>query len=1648
MRPDPLKDPLSPALRPSAKPKRLGAGLALLLLTVLGVVTPSLHAEIHLNYQFVRLSLTNSAGDSANKINNRGMITGTLDGADGVSRGYLYFDGGERERGGAAGSSFTEWEGINEAGTLAGYSADPADPKGNTYKAFVRKADGSLQAIGWPGDTNFNFTVDINNAGEVAGGSSTVGWVRKPDDTYVVFNTPGYQTSGAWGLNEAGIAVGVAFNGFFDKANGLIYDTKTDTFQIWNYPGAAQTTLYGINNRGDIVGGYKETVANAEVPFVRWADGSTQVITFAEEPSIRVYGINDTRVIVGRYQDTNKINHSFLAYPSIPVKRYTMTRIDVPGAVHTTANAINTNGVMAGEWYNADYSINKGYLRTADGKFTIIEPDPSYGSMSIFALNNQNDIAGFMESDGYVRYGTNFTILTPSGAGNTYARGLNDAGVVVGDAVGAQGNFAWRYDRTNLTKVEIPGAILSGFESINNRGDLLGYAVYSLVGNAVTNRLSYRFLLQGTNLSTVTFPNATASYFSSITDQGTILGFARQASTGTRNRYFLYEEGKFTEIEFVGEPGWHGIGASGLDNNGQIVGSFQTADGIFHGYIATPEKDLPHFNFQTFDLPGTKDTLLADIDNDGRLVGRYHDLNDLGHGFFQDGTNVLSFNVTGNTATFATGFDSSGRMVGFYRDAANPDVQHGFLRETNGTFVTIDSPGQTTTTYLWRLNDAGQINGYHFEDEPFFIRSFRREADKSFTTNLVFPGSPLGTVTRGMNSAGTLTGWKWDDNLHLQGVIVNGTNFSSVFTVPGWENTLPGDINNSGAIAGTVNNGFETFAGFFRTSDGRTSVFTPPGAASVEVFGLNDAGVIVGEYVDQTGRHHGFIATPVPGIDHGDTDIGIAFEEGAFDLHIHHEVTDTEYAPTEATLVVGTAAEQPIPDTVALSFLGRPGYSTWILPAVENSDLLFLGVAAEEIEKGIFVNDRLTLSLVTVTGRGDVAMYTSDSFGNPVVHFNSADGINANDTIDLVAGSHQHVNWAFNAPGTYRIGLRASGTLVAGNKSVTSEVAYYTVEVPETKLPQPPEPDNTVYLVTDLGTFGGTLFNTAIDVNNQGVVVGGSSLTNNIDHPIFRWENGVLENLGLIGGRTAGAEAISDTGWIVGASTTPAGDSEPYVPYRLGPNGIFEQITLILGAQNGEAHDVNDRGTTVGTLDLPGGRMRAFLSPTNGPTIDLGTFGGDSSGAEGLNNAGIIVGWAHLANGQQRAFRRAGSGSLDPATDDLGTLGGDSSRATAVSETGKVVGRSRDTNAMQRAFLWEQGIGMQDLGSLGGGNVWAFAINTNDQVVGWGTLDPADAFADHTHAWVWNSAHGMRDLNTLVPFGTGLEITAAYGINDRGWIAGGGILLSEGSERPLLLRPATRVGTGDTDIGIAFEDDAFNLHVHHEATDTEYAPDQALLHIAAVAQTTVPSNDSFRFLGPSGAPVWILPQAENPKLLFLGLAAEEITNGVFVADQVNLALVSVEGPGNVAVYTVDGFGVPQVKWNSADGLDNQDAYTLSTGGHQHVNWAFSKPGYYRLGLQASGTLSAGNKAVTSEVAYYHFEVVSPEVELRLTRSDAAKLALTVTTQDGIVYQLQSAGSITGPWSNLGQPFIGTGRDKQFTVPVGGGAAFYRVTRGN
>ncbi len=199
------------------------------------------------------------------------------------------------------------------------------------------------------------------------------------------------------------------------------------------------------------------------------------------------------------------------------------------------------------------------------------------------------------------------------------------------------------------------------------------------------------------------------------------------------------------------------------------------------------------------------------------------------------------------------------------------------------------------------------------------------------------------------------------------------------------------------------------------------------------------------------------------------------------------------------------------------------------------------------------------------------------------------------------------------------------------------------------------------------------------------------------------------------------------------------------------------------------------------------------------------------------------------------------------------------------------------------------------------------------------------------------------------------------------------------------LAAPTIFSRGHTDVGIAFEGGAFDLHVHSEGYDLEAEPGAAVLRVLPTAQNTIPPIPAFSFLGAAGNSVWILPQdsgaAEAAGLLFLGIGSEEIEPGTFAGD-LSMALTNVEftpepgsSPGGqFSLFTVNSGGSPTVMMSTHDGIDSADTTTFTPGGHLHANWAFTQPGRYVVTFAVTGTPTGGSSVTDS--ASYTFVVKS------------------------------------------------------------------------
>jgi len=247
--------------------------------------------------------------------------------------------------------------------------------------------------------------------------------------------------------------------------------------------------------------------------------------------------------------------------------------------------------------------------------------------------------------------------------------------------------------------------------------------------------------------------------------------------------------------------------------------------------------------------------------------------------------------------------------------------------------------------------------------------------------------------------------------------------------------------------------------------------------------------------------------------------------------------------------------------------------------------------------------------------------------------------------------------------------------------------------------------------VIDLGTFGGHN-SLANEVNSRGQVGGGAENTDpdpwnfggivGLPSPTawhgFVWQDGVLRDLGTLGGPDSFAIVINQNGQIAGFSFTNSTPNSttgiPTVGPFLWDRGSMNDLGT-LGGTFGVANALNNRGQVVGFSDLAGDLANhAFIWERNVLT-DIGTLGGDNSTANWINDAGQVAGISDLTDGTHHAFVWK-----DGNFTDLGTVGGDPcSNTEYINQRGQVIGTSTDCQGtILHIFLWESG-SMVDLSS-------------------------------------------------------------------------------------------------------------------------------------------------------------------------------------------------------------------------------------------------------------------------------------------------------------------------------------------------------------
>jgi probable HAF family extracellular repeat protein len=213
------------------------------------------------------------------------------------------------------------------------------------------------------------------------------------------------------------------------------------------------------------------------------------------------------------------------------------------------------------------------------------------------------------------------------------------------------------------------------------------------------------------------------------------------------------------------------------------------------------------------------------------------------------------------------------------------------------------------------------------------------------------------------------------------------------------------------------------------------------------------------------------------------------------------------------------------------------------------------------------------------------------------------------------------------------------------------------------------------------------------------------------------------------------ASGLNASGVVVGAALP----SSPVLSAGLAGNqpvavsfACSAWRTLFASTGAARPHGINDAGVVVGQLNLvqdlsamtPGPDPTSVLPLTthafatvNGQPQDLHqtvSLGGRFSVAWAVSSKGQVVGDATLAAPNEDRTQAFLYDTFTGQLTRLGTLGGPTSSAYAISDLGLVVGDSITATGETHAFLYSSASGMKDLGTLGGAESHAFDLSSTD----------------------------------------------------------------------------------------------------------------------------------------------------------------------------------------------------------------------------------------------------------------------------------------------------------------------------------------------
>ena len=498
------------------------------------------------------------------------------------------------------------------------------------------------------------------------------------------------------------------------------------------------------------------------------------------------------------------------------------TTYDFPGAQNTYFYAFGNNGLAAGHYEDSE-GLHHGVV-LEDGKLRQYD-FPNAIETEIYGYSDSREVltGGFIDASGVRRGFSGDIIVEVPEATATYADFVNASGSVTGSYIDADGLYHPYVRTSNGTFV-------------------------------------FHTYLEPSNLE--------YSFVHGITDTRIIV--TRAKAVGDRPRSYVgTSQHGLSELEFPGSvstEGWN------INQDGSVVGYYDSADGRRHGFLAKPTAETaarfediaylpaPEFNYvyESIDVPGVDFLALgASSDFEGYAGNTRSADGEKTVGFTLIDGVFTTHDFPGSQNTYFYALGNNGVAAGYYENSEG--LHHGVILGEDGELRQYDFPGAVETEIYGYSDSTGALTG-NFIGADGVRRGFSGdeivevpEASATYADFVNAAGSIIGSFvdTDGLYHAfaRTPTGrfiiLDYLDPSNLEYFFLHGINDaegSGVFVI---------------ARAKAIGDRPRSYVGSYLYGLHELEF---PGSVSTEGYNINQDGSVVGHYDSPDGRRHGFIA--------------------------------------------------------------------------------------------------------------------------------------------------------------------------------------------------------------------------------------------------------------------------------------------------------------------------------------------------------------------------------------------------------------------------------------------------------------------------------------------------------------------------------------------------------------------------------------------------------------------------------------------------------------------------------------------------------------------------------------------------------------------------------------------------------------------